>query len=102
MESSNWLELGRLMNASHESMKSDYETSCEEIDLLVDLAQTFEGVYGSRLTGGGFGGCTVSLVKHNAVVSLCEYIKAQYKARTSLECSCFETQAGPGAREMNL
>jgi galactokinase len=102
MESGNWLVLGNLMNASHESMKVDYETSCMEIDRLVDLAQGFEGVYGSRLTGGGFGGCTVSLVRRNVVDKLCEYMKTEYKAQTGLECSCFVTQAGPGAREIHL
>jgi len=102
MESGDWLQLGTLMNASHLSMKIDYETSCEEIDILVDLAQGFDGVYGSRLTGGGFGGCTVSLVRRNVVESLSEYIQAQYKARTGLECSCFVTHAGPGARIIQL
>ena len=54
---------GKLMNASHVSLRDDYEVSCEEIDILVDLAWSIEGVIGSRITGGGFGGCTVSIVK---------------------------------------
>ena len=58
---------GKLMNASHESLKTDYEVSCPEIDLLVDLAQAMPGVIGSRITGGGFGGCTVSIVKNDTV-----------------------------------
>ena len=56
-------EFGRLMNASHVSLRDDYEVSCEEIDILVDLAWKIPGVIGSRITGGGFGGCTVSIVK---------------------------------------
>ena len=58
---------GKLMNASHESLKNDYEVSCEEIDILVDLAQAMPGVIGSRITGGGFGGCTVSIIKNDTV-----------------------------------
>lgn len=56
-------EFGRLMNASHVSLRDDYEVSCQEIDILVDLAWKIPGVVGSRITGGGFGGCTVSIVK---------------------------------------
>ena len=59
-------KFGRLMNASHISLRDDYEVSCEEIDLLVDLAWQIPGVIGSRITGGGFGGCTVSIVKNDA------------------------------------
>ncbi len=55
-------EMGRLFVASHRSMQYDYEISCEEIDFLVDTAIKLPGVYGSRMTGGGFGGCTVNLV----------------------------------------
>ena len=60
-------EFGRLMNASHVSLRDDYEVSCQEIDILVDLAWKIPGVVGSRITGGGFGGCTVSIVKNDAV-----------------------------------
>ena len=58
---------GQLMNASHASLRDDYEVSCEEIDILVDLAQAMPHVLGSRITGGGFGGCTVSIVKNDTV-----------------------------------
>ena len=58
---------GKLMNDSHTSLRYDYEVSCEEIDILVDLAQAMPGVLGSRITGGGFGGCTVSIVKNDSV-----------------------------------
>ena len=60
-------EFGRLMNASHVSMRDDYEISCRELDILVELAWRVEGVLGSRMTGGGFGGCTVSMVRADAV-----------------------------------
>jgi galactokinase len=90
------------MNASHESMKMDYEVSCQEIDILVELAKSHPGVYGSRLTGGGFGGCTVTLVEKGEVESLCCYLKGEYKSRTGLDCFCFETEPGDGAREILL
>jgi galactokinase len=97
-----WKKFGQLMNESHESMKTDYEVSCEEIDILVDLAQNFDGVYGSRLTGGGFGGCTVTLVDKSRVHDLCEYMKIEYKKRTGKDCVIFETSPGAGARELFL
>jgi galactokinase len=98
-----WTQFGKLMNESHESMKSDYNVSCEEIDFLVSTAQNFEGVYGSRLTGGGFGGCTVSLVKRSKVGELCEYLTSEYKNKWNKECTIIETSPGPGAREiMNI
>lgn len=70
---------GKLMNASHVSLRDDYEVSCEEIDILVDLAWSIEGVIGSRITGGGFGGCTVSIVKNDAVDHFIETVGAQYE-----------------------
>jgi galactokinase len=97
-----WKKFGQLMNESHESMRTDYEVSCDEIDILVDLAKSFDGVYGSRLTGGGFGGCTVTLVEKSRVHDLCEFMKIEYKKRTGKECFIFETAPGPGARELFL
>jgi galactokinase len=98
LEDGDWVRLGTLMNQSHASMRDDYNVSCEEIDILVELAQKFEGVYGSRLTGGGFGGCTVTLVEKDQVNDLMEFIKREYKEKTGKECVCFETSAGPGSR----
>ena len=72
--------------------------SCKEIDILVDLAQGFPGVYGSRLTGGGFGGCTVTLVEKDKVQALMDYLRKEYSIKTLVECECFETTPGPGAR----
>ena len=83
-------------------MRDDYEVSCEEIDVLVDLAQNFDGVYGSRLTGGGFGGCTVTLVKKDASKELMEYLKKQYESKTGTNCVCFETSPADGANKIDL
>ena len=102
LEKGDWSKVGQLMNQSHTSMKDDYEVSCEEIDILVDIAQEFEGVYGSRLTGGGFGGCTVTLVKEDASQTLMAYLKEQYKAKTGLDCVCFVTTPSEGARVLEV
>ena len=93
-----WSELGVLMSASHASQRDDYETSCTEIDVLVRLAQEFDGVYGSRLTGGGFGGCTVTLVEQDKAESLIQYLKEEYKKETGKDCDCYTTEPGAGAR----
>lgn len=98
----NWEEFGKLMNQSHSSMKMDYEVSCIEIDILVGLAQNFDGVYGSRMTGGGFGGCTVTLVKKSKAESLCKYLVEEYKTRMGRECTCFQTEPCSGAREITF
>jgi len=100
--SGDWQLFGRKMNESHKSMKVDYAVSCGEIDFLAETAQQFEGVYGSRLTGGGFGGCTVTLVKRSRVEALCEHLKVEYKSRWGKECACFETVPGRGARALIL
>ena len=70
--------LGSLMNQSHNSLRDDYEVSCSELDLLVDIARNCEGVYGSRMVGAGFGGCTVSLVDHDKIQSVVDEICTNY------------------------
>ncbi|KAL7507347.1 hypothetical protein ACHAXN_004543 [Cyclotella atomus] len=98
LENGDWVKVGQLMNESHASMRDDYEVSCKEIDILVELAQSFEGVYGSRLTGGGFGGCTVTLVREDVSQALMDYLKEQYKVKIGLDCVCFKTCPSDGAR----
>jgi galactokinase len=77
-------EFGRLMSESHRSLRDDFEVSCPELDLLVEIANKTEGVLGSRMTGAGFGGCTVSLVHQNAVDSFTSRLNTDYTARFSL------------------
>ena len=89
---------GQLMNASHESLRYDYEVSCEEIDLLVDLAQAMPGVIGSRITGGGFGGCTVSIVKNDTVEHFIDSIGKEYLKRTGHKAEFYVVDIGDGAR----
>lgn len=88
---------GKLMNASHESLRYDYEVSCEEIDILVDLAWKIPGVIGSRITGGGFGGCTVSIVKNDAVDTFIDTIGKQYKEKVGHEAEFYVVDIGDGA-----
>lgn len=93
-------EFGRLMNQSHISLRDDYEVSCEEIDILVDLAWEIDGVIGSRITGGGFGGCTVSIVKNDAVDTFIDQVGNGYKAKTKHEAEFYVVEIGDGARAL--
>lgn len=89
---------GKLMNASHVSLRDDYEVSCPEIDVLVDLAWGIEGVIGSRITGGGFGGCTVSIVKNDVIDTFVETVGKGYKEKTGHEAEFYIVEIGDGAR----
>ena len=91
---------GQLMNQSHISLRDDYEVSCEEIDILVDLAWNTSGVIGSRITGGGFGGCTVSIVKNDAIDTFIETIGAAYKEKVGHEAEFYTVEIGDGARRL--
>lgn len=90
-------EFGRLMNASHVSLRDDYEVSCQEIDILVDLAWKIPGVIGSRITGGGFGGCTVSIVKNDAVDTFIATLGEEYKKAVGHEAEFYVVDIGDGA-----
>lgn len=91
-------EFGRLMNASHRSLKDDYEVSCPEIDLLTELAWKIPGVLGSRITGGGFGGCTVSIVKNDAVEAFIDQVGRAYREQTGHEAEFYVVDIGDGAQ----
>ena len=87
---------GKLMNASHVSLRDDYAVSCDEIDVLVEEAWKIDGVVGSRITGGGFGGCTVSIVKNDAVEEFKEKLGAAYKTRIGKEADFYIVEIGEG------
>lgn len=87
---------GELMNASHVSLRDDYEVSCEEIDVLAEEAWKIDGVIGSRITGGGFGGCTVSIVKDEAVDTFIARVGTAYKKRTGIEADFYVVDIGDG------
>ena len=91
---------GQLMNQSHISLRDDYEVSCEEIDILVDLAWALPGVIGSRITGGGFGGCTVSIVKNDAIDTFTESIGQAYKEKVGHQAEFYIVDIGDGAKRL--
>ena len=92
---------GELMNQSHISLRDDYAVSCDEIDILVDLAWKIPGVIGSRITGGGFGGCTVSIVKNDSVDTFIENIGTAYKEKVGHEAEFYTVQIGDGASRLD-
>ena len=96
-----WETVGAQMYASHDSLRDDYEVSVPEIDALVDIARNIGmkgGVIGSRITGGGFGGCTVSLVKTDKVDEITQIFKEEYKKRVDKDATIFSTRPAQGAR----
>ena len=100
VKAGDWPRVGELMYASHESLRDDYEVSCPELDLLVELAREIGpagGVIGSRMTGGGFGGCTVSLVETAKVGAIAEKLAQAYRAKTSIEPSIIVSRPARGA-----
>ncbi len=100
MRASNWTTTGQLMYASHTSLRDDYEVSCKELDEVVEIAGAIGvngGVWGCRMTGGGFGGCCVALVKTDAVETISKRIAADYKTRTGIEPAIFVSRPASGA-----
>jgi galactokinase len=100
-ESSDVEEAGRLFSQSHASLRDLYEVSSPELDALVEIAGSVPGVLGSRLTGAGFGGCTVTLVRRDAVAALSDAVMEGYPARTGLAPQVFEVRPAPGARTLD-
>lgn len=92
---------GKLMNQSHISLRDDYGVSCEEIDILVDLAWKIPGVLGSRITGGGFGGCTVSIVKDESIDTFIETIGKTYLEKVGHEAEFYTVDIGDGASRLD-
>ncbi|MCA9232127.1 MAG: galactokinase [Planctomycetales bacterium] len=95
-----WPTAGKLMYASHASLRDDFEVSCDELDCLVAIAEQIGiagGVFGARMTGGGFGGCVVSLVNTDAVAAITETIYTHYTAQTGIEPTTFATRPARGS-----
>lgn len=97
MAPGDWAACGQLMYQSHESLRDDYGVSCPELNVLVEIAATVPGVYGARMTGGGFGGSIVAMVQQQAIEALTAEIDKQYPARCGKQASMFATSAGAGA-----
>lgn len=93
-------EFGRLMNASHVSLRDDFEVSCAELDILAEEAWKVPGVLGSRMTGGGFGGCTVSIVKEEAIPDFKQKVGDAYKKKVGYDCTFYVVSIGDGPEEV--
>ena len=89
------------MNASHRSLKDDYEVTGIELDTLAEEGQQLEGVLGSRMTGAGFGGCTVTLIQEEQVDRYIREVGKIYKDKTHLEGTFYIADIGEGARKLN-
>ena len=93
-------EFGRLMNESHVSLRDDYEVTGIELDTMVEIAWNQEGVIGSRMTGAGFGGCTISIVKKNAVDKFIANVGKEYKERVGLNADFYIVNISDGAKKL--
>ena len=97
LKTANWPILGQLLFESHQSLRDDYEVSCEELDLLVELAQGHDEVFGARMTGGGFGGCIVALVNREALSSVATSISQGFAQQVGLSPRCYQVNPSAGA-----
>ena len=97
LEARDWVAAGRLMKESHHSLAVDYEVSCPELDTLVALAERLPGVFGCRMTGGGFGGCVVALVAADHATEAGQMLAQAYRGATGIDASWFVTDAAGGA-----
>jgi len=93
---------GQLMIASHQSLRDDFEVSCTELDTLVGIALEQPGVYGSRMMGGGFGGCTISMVDWEMAESFAQAVRCEYSDRTGIQCETYALEAADGAGEYSI
>ena len=93
--------MGRLMAASHRSLRDDYEVSCRELDILVESASSVPGVHGARMTGGGFGGCTVNIVRSTVLDDFSRTVSRDYQRATGIAPSIFAVTASDGASEIH-
>ena len=94
------VEFGRLLGESHRSLRDDFEVSCRELDAMVDLAKEIDGVYGARMTGGGFGGCTVNLVKGGSMENFRKKIASEYQRATGQRPEIYACTAADGVRRV--
>lgn len=97
MEKKDYAAAGQLMYGSHASLRDDYAVSCPELDVLVEIARTVPGVYGARMTGGGFGGCIVAMTTASAVEPLTRKIETEYPKKCGKKATIFATVASEGA-----
>jgi galactokinase len=100
IRAADWAAVGKLMYASHRSLRNDYEVSCKALDTVVEIAKSIGpkgGMIGCRMTGAGFGGCAVALVKTDAIESISKKLAADYKKKTGIEATIFVSRPAAGA-----
>ena len=97
LQRGDYAAFGRLMDASHASLRDDYEVSCGELDAIVEAAAGREGVYGARMTGGGFGGCAIILARRDAADAVADAVASHYQAAYGRRCPIFATRPAAGA-----
>jgi len=102
LKQNDFIEFGRLMKLSHASLSDDYEVSCKELDLLAAIADGCAGVFGARMTGGGFGGSTVNLVRRENLDNFIEAISTEYERQINLKPSIYVSGAADGASEITF
>ena len=100
LEAGDIAKFGEYMNGSHDSLRDDYEVTCLELDTMVEEARKIKGVLGSRMTGAGFGGCTVSIVEADAVDTFIAEVGKNYEAKTGLKPEFYVTEIGNGGMEI--
>jgi galactokinase len=100
LKAGNLTLFGKLMNASHVSLRDDYEVTGPELDCMAEEAWKIDGVIGSRMTGGGFGGCTVSLVKDEAIDTFIKEVGANYEKRIGIKPDFYIAEIGDGATRL--
>ncbi|MGH9522941.1 MAG: galactokinase, partial [Terriglobales bacterium] len=93
--------LGRLMADSHRSLRDDFEVSCPELDVMVEVANQAEGLIGARMTGGGFGGCTVNLVREDAVEAFRDFVARRYEEQSGMRPEIYVSRPAEGAAEID-
>ena len=101
MKHNDLITFGAFMNQSHDSLRDDYEVSCEELDYLVSEARKIDGVIGTRMTGAGFGGCTVSIIREDAIDGYIETVGALYEKKFGHPASFYISEIGDGGRELS-
>ncbi len=101
LASNNFEALGKLINATHEGLSADYEVSCDELDFLVAQAQNIPDVLGARMMGGGFGGCTINLMKQSALSKLEDEIQLAYKKRFGIDLEVYKVAISEGIHLFN-
>jgi galactokinase len=102
LKGGNILEISRLMSDSHESLRRDFEVSCAELDVLVEIASSKAGAYGARMTGGGFGGCTINLVEASMADDFVRQVRQEYEQNTGLRSKIHIYEASQGAQAAEL